>query len=684
MAIAATLRATLADDSNATSYATGLYTPTANTLLLAAVTSSNASGADQPTLSGNNLTWVAINTITFNTIASPTYRTTVFRAMGALPILGALTADFGAQTQRGCIISVVEFSETDTSGTNGSGAIVQSDTAAVDTNSVVSKTLAAFGNTNNRPYGAVGQGNSKAINPASGFTELHDLTHANPTSGQETNWHETSAATTVSGTTSDSTNQDMGLVALEIKAASGALSISVADSVTVSDARTVIINPLVPSRSDSITVSESASLVINPLVPSQADSVTIAESVTVVINPLVPSIADSVTVADNTTVSLSDVGSLSISVADSVTASDAITVIVNPLVPSIADSITIVDSTAQVVNPLVPSISDSIAISDGITVSLSGLAVLSIDVADSINVNDYQQIGFSQFNPSRGSRIRFLFNNLIDGNNVSLAASSQSGTKVVTRIRDALIKRTWRTTGITSENVVIDLGTSPGLVNCFAVAELNLSATATITIAYSHDNVSYATITTVNVSSESGTGFGQLGFGSGGFGGIGTDLPLIGRAFDAYFANTTARYWKITFADANNTDGYLDIGRIYLGEYFEPTDHISRGWRIEVVDETQISKTLGGQKNNNNKNVYLRAHFTLPHFSENEALSTWITLVRTHRMTQNDLFLSMFPDKDEFIRAKTTIYGVVTSLPQLSHVGARKYSTGEVVFEESL
>ena len=113
------------DSTDATSYATASITPTANYLVLASVTSSKSGTPDTPTLSGNSLTWVQYNQIAYDT--SGTQRTTTFfRAMGASPSAGALTADFGGATQTACVIVVDQFSGVDTSGTNGSGAIVQS------------------------------------------------------------------------------------------------------------------------------------------------------------------------------------------------------------------------------------------------------------------------------------------------------------------------------------------------------------------------------------------------------------------------------------------------------------------------------------------------------------------------------------------------------------------------------
>lgn len=114
--------------SNVSSYQTSAaYQPTSNALVLALVVHSDAaSEATVPTFSGNGLTWVQVGTsMPFNTVATNLNRVTLFRAMGSSPTSTTGTASFGDNCT-GCAIFVCEFTGVDTSGTNGSGAIVQS------------------------------------------------------------------------------------------------------------------------------------------------------------------------------------------------------------------------------------------------------------------------------------------------------------------------------------------------------------------------------------------------------------------------------------------------------------------------------------------------------------------------------------------------------------------------------
>lgn len=47
---------------------------------------------------------------------------------------------------------------------------------------------------------------------------------------------------------------------------------------------------------------------------------------------------------------------------------------------------------------------------------------------------------------------------------------------------------------------------------------------------------------------------------------------------------TTRRYWRLSITDAGNTDGYIEIGELYLGSYLE----LSRNYRQGFSEETEF------------------------------------------------------------------------------------------------
>jgi hypothetical protein len=210
--------------SNATSYNTASITPTANRLVLVAVAhhTTTVTPPTTPTLSGNGLTWVQVATITYNTLATPHCRVTVFRAMGASPTSGTVTISFGSDGQNNCAWSIDEFDGVDTSGTNGSGAVVQSNTNNASSTSV-SITLSAFGSTNNATYGAFGCGsNGITWSVGSGFSALDSHPSGVEDENLLTEWR-TDNSTTVNASATGTSS--IGGVGLEIKAAVAVVSI---------------------------------------------------------------------------------------------------------------------------------------------------------------------------------------------------------------------------------------------------------------------------------------------------------------------------------------------------------------------------------------------------------------------------------------------------------------------------
>jgi hypothetical protein len=170
--VSATHLTTAGSATDATSYNTASISPGADRLILAWVFNNRGiAGVNTPTLSGNGLTWVSVISESFGGFDAA--RLTLYRAMGAAPSAGAVTIDCGGQTQAHCLWSIVEFDGADTSGTNGSGALVQAVYDDASSAASLSVTLAAFADAANATAGGMGLNGSVAdVVPGSGFTEL--------------------------------------------------------------------------------------------------------------------------------------------------------------------------------------------------------------------------------------------------------------------------------------------------------------------------------------------------------------------------------------------------------------------------------------------------------------------------------------------------------------------------------
>lgn len=161
------------DQANVSSYTTTAFAVSANTLVTFAITGAlvTGTGINTPTITCHGATWVLINS---QAVGNPERKLFVFRTLLANPSSSATCGySFGGQVQGRSSYTVQEWNGVDTSGTNGSGAIVQS-VPATGTGTPCTATLAAYGSSDNRPYFTCREGAAEAHTPEGGWIELSD------------------------------------------------------------------------------------------------------------------------------------------------------------------------------------------------------------------------------------------------------------------------------------------------------------------------------------------------------------------------------------------------------------------------------------------------------------------------------------------------------------------------------
>ncbi len=219
---AATITHTLltsgANPVNLNTYTTASIAPGANKLIIVAVLNHRTPSAISPTLSGGGMTaWTLVASVDFDTIGGALRRLTVFRAMSPTPTSGPITVKFTNSVSNVEWI-VSQWDGVDISGTNGSGAIVQSGTTATNGSNGLAVALAPFSNPNDVAYGAFGVNkNVLAIAPGAGYTKIDEQPSGENTPGDLlTEWAVN--LTTVNATW---TSLRGGAIGVEIKAAIG-------------------------------------------------------------------------------------------------------------------------------------------------------------------------------------------------------------------------------------------------------------------------------------------------------------------------------------------------------------------------------------------------------------------------------------------------------------------------------
>jgi uncharacterized protein YjdB len=209
-------------------YSTASIAPAANTLITVAVLGHNATTAPaSPTLSGGGMTtWTQVATITFDSVATPLKRLTIFRAMRSSPGQGSLTITFSANVSN-CQWIVSQWRNVDISGSNGANAIGQTSSNRANPVNGLTVTLPAFSNPNNVAYGvfAVKQ-NVLAVTPGTGFTEIAERPSGeSPLSDLQAQWANNDNTIDASWS-----NLAGGALGIEIKAAATGPAVSSSQS----------------------------------------------------------------------------------------------------------------------------------------------------------------------------------------------------------------------------------------------------------------------------------------------------------------------------------------------------------------------------------------------------------------------------------------------------------------------
>ncbi|MGE5694015.1 MAG: hypothetical protein ACM4D3_01920, partial [Candidatus Sericytochromatia bacterium] len=161
-------------------FTTAEIQPTASALVLVFVTNVRhlltLGTLATPTVTGNGLNWERITTVT---TTDEDRRLTCFRAMGANPSRGTVLISFGDQVQDICAWSVLEYTDVNTSGVDGAGAIGSGRTVT-NSGTSLTATLTPADPERGRTVGAImlepTDAQARPVSAGSGFSEIHQQT----------------------------------------------------------------------------------------------------------------------------------------------------------------------------------------------------------------------------------------------------------------------------------------------------------------------------------------------------------------------------------------------------------------------------------------------------------------------------------------------------------------------------
>lgn len=93
-------------------------------------------------------------------------------------------------------------------------------------------------------------------------------------------------------------------------------------------------------------------------------------------------------------------------------------------------------------------------------------------------------------------------------------------------------------------------------------------------------------------------------------------------------ASQIARYWKVVLHDPVNPDGYLQLGRLFISETWQPEVNFSQGAQLGFEDRSVALESLGGTEFFDQRAKYRVQRLALNWLSENEAYSRMLEMQR--------------------------------------------------------
>jgi len=151
----------------------------------------------------------------------------------------------------------------------------------------------------------------------------------------------------------------------------------------------------------------------------------------------------------------------------------------------------------------------------------------------------------------------------------TLTANSESINYLVTNILDSRLTKKFRTSASTTATIVFDCG----------------AAVAAETIAIANHNISSG-VTTLKIQGNATDSWGAPS--------VDETITWASGIITHDFTQATYRYWRVQIIDAGNSDGYIELGRVYIGNN-ETVPDIAPNFSATRPSATVKSKSGGGQ-----------------------------------------------------------------------------------------
>lgn len=102
---------------------------------------------------------------------------------------------------------------------------------------------------------------------------------------------------------------------------------------------------------------------------------------------------------------------------------------------------------------------------------------------------------------------------------------------------------------------------------------------------------------------------------------------------------TAAQYLRVEISDPGNPDGFVQIGRLFVADGWQPTRNMTYGASLAWEDRTQVQEALSGAEYFDTRPPVRVARFGLEAMTESEAMSQAFELQRAMGVSGEVLFI---------------------------------------------
>lgn len=242
----------------------------------------------------------------------------------------------------------------------------------------------------------------------------------------------------------------------------------------------------------------------------------------------------------------------------------------------------------------------------------------------------------------------------------SISASSEVSTLPIENLQDRQLVKVYRSDGATDVTIDVDFGQGR-ILDFVALIRHNITQTGTIRWRLSNaadfSTVQYdsGVVDAWPVVEE----FGTLPWGVFSWGGrinpeVAAEYQI--SSFTVLDSPVQARYMRIDISDDNNTDGYIEAGRLISGPAYRPSTNYGFGVEVQFVDESRIVKSRGGQTFVDEVERFRRIRFELQNLPEAEIFGNVFNNIDRLRGVAKDILVIPQPD-DPSTWPTQNIYG---------------------------